>query len=158
MKIEIRSLLSSWVKDQSLYGKCIIICSECLLNNDNVFEKISHMGDIILKACPEKEENTYFGKIATIIKCSKPRKIIVVTRDGSPHCRVLHNALLQAMFLTGSNVEHENYVVLDENLVRISRETITLSRYLSVIEEILGKINVKEFLRRSSIEYSSFSK
>ncbi|NPB00406.1 MAG: hypothetical protein GXO10_03430 [Crenarchaeota archaeon] len=113
------------------------------------------MGDIILKACPEKERDTYFGKIATIIKCSRPRKIIVITRDGSPHCRIIHNAVLQAIFLTSSNVEYENYVVINEDLVKISKETIIVSRYLSIIEKILTKVDLRSILEKFSIEYGS---
>ncbi len=158
MKHNVRSLLSTWVKDPELYDKCIVICSECLISNEDILNKILNMGDIVLTACPEKERDTYFGKIATIIKCSRPRKIVTVTRDGSPHCRVLHNAVLQAIFLTNSDLEFENFVVLENSLIRISKEAITLSRYLSVLEQILKEGDYKSLLMRLSIEYHSLTR
>lgn len=153
-----KQLLSTWVKDPDLYEKHVVICSECLTNNEDIFNKILKIGDIVLTVCPEKEKDTYFGKIATIIKCSKPRKIIVVTRDGSPHCRIIHNSILQAIFLTNSNIEYENYVVINNDIVKISREAITVSRYLSIIEKILTKVDLRSILERLSIEYSSLHK
>ncbi len=154
----IRPLLSAWVKDPELYSKCIIICSECLINDKNIFSKVINNGDIVLTACPEKECNTYFGKIATIMRCSRPSKIIVITRDGSPHCRVLHNAALQALFLTDIDIELENYVVFEGSLVKISKETIVLSRYLSLMENVISNYDLRKVLEKLSEEYKSLSK
>lgn len=61
----------------------ILIASECLpAVNPELFKELSN-GKVVLLACPEKEPQAYYGKIASIIRSSRPKKILVVTVDGS---------------------------------------------------------------------------
>lgn len=57
--------------------------------NPELFNKLSN-GSIVLLACPEREKQAYYGKIASIIRSSKPKSITVVTIDGSRSNSPLH--------------------------------------------------------------------
>ena len=59
------------------------------------------------------------------------KKIIFATVDKSPHCIQLHyiqDELQKMMNL--SNIEIENYVIVDNELIKINTEIISLSKKL----------------------------
>ncbi|MEM2221354.1 MAG: 4Fe-4S ferredoxin, partial [Ignisphaera sp.] len=65
-------LWSIWVKTPKLNNSDILIASACLPHvNRELFEKLSN-GKQVLFACPERESVAYYGKVASIIKSSKP--------------------------------------------------------------------------------------
>ncbi|MCS7099335.1 MAG: hypothetical protein NZ925_03220, partial [Sulfolobales archaeon] len=95
-------------------------------------------GKTVLLACPERENPAYYGKIASMIRSSKPRRITVVTVDGSPHCFTLHASANEAEYILGEKIEKEHFVVVNgSSLVRISPHAVRVARYLSVVNEIL---------------------
>lgn len=80
-------------------------------------------------------------KIGGMLRTNKIKKIIFATVDKSPHCIQLHyiqDELRKMMNL--SNIEIENYVIVDNELIKINTEIISLSKNLSK----LSKLNIEE--------------
>lgn len=146
---------SIWVKTPILKGSDILIASACLpYVNPRLFEELSK-DKVVLLACPERENPTHYGKIASIIRSSKPRSITVVTIDGSPHCFTLHASVNEAEYILGEKVEKKHYVIVNaRELKEISPDAIRVARYLHLVDELLReKPEVLEKLRKLSLEY-----
>ncbi len=107
--------------------------------------------------CPEQENPAVYGKIASVIRSSKPRSITVVTVDGSPHCFTLHAAVNEAFYILGEKIveERKHYVVVDgKELVEIHPDAIRLARYLSIMTRIVKEHpEYLEELKKHSLEY-----
>lgn len=133
-------LWSTWVKAPILRNSELLIASACLpVVNNGLFEEIAK-DKVVLFACPERESPTHYGKIASIIRSSRPRKITVVTVDGSPHCFTLHASANEAEYILGEKVNKEHYVVVNgRELVKISPNAVRVARYLSLVNEIVEK-------------------
>ena len=133
-------LWSTWVKASILRGSDLLIASACLpVVNRGLFERLAE-GRTVLLACPERESPTHYGKIASIVRSSKPRSIIVVTIDGSPHCFTLHASVNEAEYILGERVPREHYVVVNgQDLVRVSPNAVRVARYLSLVQELLDR-------------------
>jgi len=153
-----RPLLSTRVKDPRLRNATLIIVSECLLGT-NIVDKLAERG-VVLYACPERERDTYHGKIATIIRCSQPRAIEVYTAEGSPHCFLLHTAVETAIFITDSQIEVKHYVVLgQEQIVEVRREAIRVARYLHIVDELVRRCpDVLQRLSALSLEHRALAR
>ena len=148
-------LWSIWVKTEKLKGSDLLIASACLPHvNKELFEKLSR-NKIVLLACPERENQTYYGKIASIIRSCKPKSITVVTIDGSPHCFTLQASVNEAEYILGEPVRREHYVLVDgKELVRIRPETIRVARYLHLVEELVRRCpDILSKLAKLSLEY-----
>ncbi len=138
-----------------LKGADILIASACLpYVSPKLFEELSK-DKVVLLACPERENPTHYGKIASIIRSSKPRRITVVTVDGSPHCFTLHASVNEAEYILGEKVEKKHYVVVNaKELKEISPDAVRVARYLHLVDELLKeKPEVLEKLRKLSLEY-----
>jgi len=80
-------------------------------------------GRVVLSCCPEAENvGSIMGKTATILACSHPREVTVLTIDGSPHCLALHAALNQALFVTKEEVPTRHFVIANRKAVEVSAE------------------------------------
>ncbi|MEM0005763.1 MAG: 4Fe-4S ferredoxin [Ignisphaera sp.] len=148
-------LWSIWVKTPKLNNSDILIASACLPHvNRELFEKLSN-GKQVLFACPERESVAYYGKVASIIKSSKPKTITVVTIDGSPHCFQLHAAVNEAVYITGENIIKKHYVVVDgEKFIEVSPNSIRVARYLHLVEKLINMYpEILDELRKHSLEY-----
>ncbi len=148
-------LWSTWVKTPKLNNSDILIVSACLTHvNRELFEELSNNKQTLL-ACPEREPAAYYGKIASIIKSSKPRTITVATIDGSPHCFQLHAAINEAIYILGKEVVRKHYVVVDgKKLVEISPNSIRIARYLHLVEKLINMYpKILEELKEHSLEY-----
>ncbi|MEM2739515.1 MAG: 4Fe-4S ferredoxin [Candidatus Bathyarchaeia archaeon] len=147
-------LLSVWVKTPILRDSEILISSACLpLVDPTVFDELSR-DRVTLLACPEREGATYYGKIASIFRSSKLRKLIVATIDGSPHCFTLHASVNEAEYILGERIDREHYVLSSGKLKRINPDTVRVARYLSLVDEILSRDpSVIDELSKLSEEY-----
>lgn len=79
-------------------------------------------------------------KIGGMIRTKKIKRIIFASVDKSPHCIQLHyiqDELSKMMDLT--NIEIENYVIVDNELISISPRTISLSKNLKELENIINE-------------------
>ena len=148
-------LWSTWVKAPPLRGSDILIASACLpIVNPELFERLSR-GRVVLLACPERESPTHYGKIASIVRSSKPRSLTVVTIDGSPHCFTLHASVNEAEYILGERVPREHYVVVNgSELVKISPDAVRVARYLSLVQRVIDRDpGVVKELENLSLEY-----
>ena len=65
-----------------------------------------------------------------MIRANKIRRIVFASVDKSPHCIQLHYIQDEIRKL-GFELSFENYVAVNNALIKISKETITLSKNLS---------------------------
>ena len=117
----------------------LTICGSCLPNMDkDAFEKLTRISNNIFFVCLEEIHiNMVAHKIASILRLGNVKKLIFASVDKSPHCVQLHfirNELEKIMNL--ENVSIANYVSKDGNLVEIAKETISLSKNLTEIQEV----------------------
>ena len=78
-------------------------------------------------------------KIIGMIARGKIKKILFVTVDKSPHCIQLHYIIKELEnAIDISNIEIINYVAVDNELIKIPLEVISLSKNLSKLKEKLG--------------------
>ncbi|MEM3937497.1 MAG: 4Fe-4S ferredoxin [Desulfurococcaceae archaeon] len=149
-------LWSTWVKTPLLKNAEILVVSACLpVVNPELYRKLSE-GKVVLFACPERENATHYGKLASMIRSMKPKKLTVVTIDGSPHCFALQASVNEAEYILGEKVEREHYVVLNgKELKQISPDAVRVARYLSVVNAVVERHpEVLDELGRYSKEYS----
>lgn len=79
-------------------------------------------------------------KIIGMLARGKVKKVIFATVDKSPHCIQLHYVIKElenAMDI--SNIEIINYVAVDNQLIEIPLEVISLSKNLSKLK---GKMSI----------------
>jgi len=149
-------LWSTWVKAPILKGSRLVIASACLpFVNRRIFEELAKDSTVLL-ACPERESPTHYGKIASMIRSSKPREVIVVTIDGSPHCFTLQANVNEAEYILGEKINKKHFVVVNgEELVEIDPNTIRVARYLHMVDKLYRekKGQVEEELSKHSLEY-----
>jgi len=153
-------LLETWVKAPFLKGASLVLAGECVQGVYPDLYKRFVEGRTVLTSCPEAESfGTIMGKLASIITCSKPREIRVLTMDGSPHCFALHAALNQALFVTGSSVLSQHFVVVDGKVLGVSPESVRLGRYLHLVQKCIENYpQILEELGRYSLEHRCFMK
>lgn len=133
-------LWSTWAKAPHLEGAEVLVVSACLpVVNPELFERLAE-GRAVLFACPERESAAHYGKLASMIRSMNPRKVVVVTIDGSPHCFALQASVNEAEYILGEKLDKEHYVVVDgKELVKINPDAIRVARYLSIVDSIITK-------------------
>lgn len=149
-------LWSTWVKTPNMKNSDLLIVSACLpVVNPKLYREISKNKRVLL-ACPERENPTYYGKIASIIRSVNPKRVTVVTIDGSPHCFALQASVNEAEYILGERVERKHYVLVNsEELVEVKPETIRVARYLSLVGDLISRNpEVLDSLTKMSLEHS----
>ena len=120
-------------------NETIIIVGSCLKNmQQKGYEKLQKISNNIYGLCLEETYiNMAITKIGGMLRTNKIKKIIFASVDKSPHCIQLHyvqDELRKMMNL--SNTEIENYVIVDNELIKISTEIISLSKNLSKLSNL----------------------
>lgn len=118
----------------------IVIVGSCLKNmQPKGYEEIEKLSKNIYELCLEEIHiNMAITKIAGMIRTGKIKNIIFATVDKSPHCVQVHyirNELEKMMNLTGINMT--NYVVIDNKLVMIDADVISLSKSLGKLKDTI---------------------
>jgi len=131
-----KDLLKTNIYDVS---KTIVIIGACLPNIEpKGYEKIKNMSENIYELCLEQTHiNMAITKIGAMLRTGKIKKIIFATLDKSPHCVQVHyirNELKKMMNL--ENITIENYVVVDNELIKLKPETIELSKNLKELSKV----------------------
>ena len=126
-------------------NETIIIVGSCLKNmQQEGYKKLQKISNNIYELCLEETHiNMAITKIGGMLRTNKIKRIIFASVDKSPHCIGLHyiqEELRKMMNL--SNVEVENYVVVDNELIKISKEIISLSKNLNKLSKL--DINKKD--------------
>jgi len=116
----------------------IIVVGSCFKNmQPQGFEKVKELSENIYELCLEETHiNMAITKIGGMIRTGKVKRIIFATVDKSPHCVQVHyirNELEKMMDL--KNVTIENYVVVDNELVEIDNDIISMSKALAKLKK-----------------------
>lgn len=119
-------------------GNEIVIVGSCLkVMQPKAFEKLEKLDLPIFDLCLENSHiNMAITKILGMIRAKNIKKIIFASVDKSSHCIQIHYIQDEIRKL-GFNVELVNYVVVDNSLVEISNDTISLSKNLSKLQQII---------------------
>ena len=117
----------------------IIVVGSCLRKmQPKGYEELEKITTNIYDLCLEETHiNMAITKIGGMLRTKKINRIIFASVDKSPHCIQLHyiqDELRKMMDL--SNVEIENYVVVDNKLINVDKEVISLSKNLSKLSEL----------------------
>lgn len=134
-----KDLLKSNIYD---VDETIIIVGSCLKNmQPQGFEKIKEISSNIYELCLEQTHiNMAITKIGGMIRTEKIKNIIFATVDKSPHCVQVHyirNELEKMMNLDNINIT--NYVIVDNQLIEISPDIISLSKNLKNLKSRMEK-------------------
>ena len=116
----------------------IVIVGSCLSRmQPEAFEKLKEISDDMYELCLEKDHlNMAITKIIGMLSRVNVKKITFATVDKSPHCIQVHyieNEIQKAMDL--SNIEIVHYVCVNNELVKISKDTISKSKSLAKLEK-----------------------
>lgn len=117
----------------------IIIVGSCLKNMQSKgYEKLESISKNIYDLCLEETHvNMAITKIGGMLRTGKIKNIIFATVDKSPHCIQMHyiqDELRKMMNL--DNIKITNYVVVDNELIKINSEIISLSKNLSELKKL----------------------
>ena len=117
----------------------MIIVGSCLESmQPEAFKELKKISNNIYDVCLEKEHlNMVVTKLIGMVARENIKKLIFATIDKSPHCVQLHYVIKElenAMDL--SNIEIINYVAVNNKLVEIPIEVISISKNLSKLKEI----------------------
>lgn len=109
----------------------IIVCGSCLKSiQPEGFKTLEKISKNIYEICLEETHiNMAITKIGGMLRTKKISRIIFASVDKSPHCIQLHyiqDELQKMMDLSG--VKIENYVVVDNELIKVLPEVISLSK------------------------------
>ncbi|MFQ5710934.1 MAG: 4Fe-4S ferredoxin [Candidatus Geothermarchaeales archaeon] len=151
-------LIETWVKAPFLKNASLLILGECAQSiYPDVCEGFME-GRVTLTHCPEAEDATKaMGKLASIVTCSNPRDITVLTVEGSPHCFTLHAAMNEALFVSNSEVPSRHFVITEGEAVEVSPESVRIGRYLHLVQKCIEKYpEIVEDLSRLSLEHCWF--
>ena len=120
----------------------IIVVGSCLKSmQPQGFSKLCEISSNFYELCLEQTHiNMAITKIGAMLRTNKIKRLIFASVDKSPHCTTLHyiqDELKKMMPLL--DVTIENYVVVDNELVRIEPSVILMSKNLGKLARILGK-------------------
>ncbi len=115
----------------------IVIVGSCLkAMQPKAFEQIEGFKLPIFELCLEQTHiNMAITKILGMIRAKKIKKIIFASVDKSPHCIQLHYIQDEIRKL-GFELSFVNYVAVDNALIEIPKETISLSKNLGKLLSI----------------------
>lgn len=115
----------------------ITIIGTCLPKMQPIaYEKLKNISNDIYEVCLESTHlNMVITKIIGMLSRVNVKRIIFATVDKSPHCIQLHyieSEIEKAMDL--SNVEIIHYVCVGNELIKISKDTISKSKSLAKLQ------------------------
>lgn len=115
----------------------IIIVGSCLERmQPEAYKRLKNISSDIYEVCLENTHvNMVITKIIGMLSRVKVNKLIFASVDKSPHCIQLHyieNEIKRAMDLSDLQIIH--YVCVNNELIQISKETISKSKSLAILE------------------------
>ena len=131
-----KKLLSTNIYD---VDNTIIIVGTCLKYMEPIgFKKLEDISKNMYELCLEETHiNMAISKIGGMIRTGKINKIVFATVDKSPHCIQMHyiqDELKKMMNL--NDIAIENYIVVNNELIEVSPDVISLSKNLNNLSKI----------------------
>ena len=116
----------------------MIIVGSCLESmQPEAFKELEKISNNIYEVCLEKDHlNMVVAKTIGMVEKGVIKKLVFASVDKSPHCVQLHYVIKElenAMDL--SKIEIINYVAVNNKLVEIPIEVISISKNLSKLKE-----------------------
>ncbi len=129
-----KKLISNNCYDAS---ETMIIIGTCLPHvQPKAYMLLEKISNNIYELCLEETHlNMAFSKIIGILSRVKVKKIVFATVDKSPHCVQMH--YIESEIKKAKNIddiEIVHYVAVDDELIKISEDTIKKSKNLSQLE------------------------
>lgn len=124
----------------------MIIVGSCLKSmQPNAYKKLEQISSNIYEVCLEKEHlNMVVTKIIGMVARRKIKKMIFATVDKSPHCVQLHYVIKELEnAIDISNIEIVNYVAVENKLIQIPLNIISLSKNLSQLKTKMNEEQLK---------------
>ena len=121
----------------------MIIVGSCLKSmQPKSYKELEKISLNIYDVCLEKEHlNMVVTKIIGMVARGKIKQMIFATVDKSPHCVQLHYVIKELEnAIDLSNIKITNYVAVDDKLVEIPLEVISLSKNLSKLKNKMESI------------------
>lgn len=118
----------------------MIIVGSCMARmQPEAYKELEQISSDIYDVCLEKEHlNMVVTKIIGMVARGKIKKLVFATVDKSPHCVQLHYVIKELEnAIDMSNIEVINYVAVDNKLVEIPIEVISLSKNLSKLKDTI---------------------
>lgn len=125
----------------------MIIVGSCLESiQPESYKELEKISSNIYDVCLEKEHlNMIVTKIIGMVARKNIKKLIFATVDKSPHCVQLHYVVKELEnALDLSNIEIVNYVSVDNKLIEIPLEVISISKNLSKLKQLYLAKNEEE--------------
>jgi len=118
----------------------IVVVGSCLKNmQPKAYEEIEKLNLPIFDVCLEQTHlNMVITKLLGMIRASNMTEIIFATVDKSPHCTQLHY-VQNEIHKIGIDVKCTNYVAVNNTLVFIDKDIISLSKNLSELAKRNGE-------------------
>ncbi len=116
----------------------IIIVGSCIERmQPEAYKELEKISNNIYEVCLEKEHlNMVITKLIGMVSRAKLNKIIFATVDKSPHCIQLHYIIKEIKKAIDLNsIKVLNYVAVDNKLIEIPNEIISLSKNFSKLLE-----------------------
>lgn len=115
----------------------IIIVGSCLKSvQPQAYKELEDMNLPIFDLCLEQTHiNMAITKLLGMIRAKQIETIIFASVDKSPHCIQLHYIQDEILKL-GFDIEFKNYVAVENKLIEIPKETISLSKNLSKLKDL----------------------
>ena len=109
----------------------IIIVGSCLKSmQPNAFKELENMNLPIFELCLEQTHiNMAITKLLGMIRAKNINKVIFASVDKSPHCIQLHY-IQDEITKLGFNIQFTNYVAVENKIIEINKDTISLSKNL----------------------------
>lgn len=116
----------------------IIIVGSCLkAMQPKAYKQLEKMNLPIFELCLEQTHiNMAITKLLGMIRAKNIKKVIFASVDKSPHCVQLHY-IQDEITKLGFKLYFTNYVAVDNNLIEIDQETISLSKNLCKLNNLL---------------------
>lgn len=104
------------------------------------FRKVTEGADQVFTLCLEDSHiNMAVTKISAILGMKQVSRIVFASVDRSPHCTQMHYIKHEIERTLPEHVPMEDYVVVNDEVIRISDEAIDLSKSLARIESRLER-------------------
>ena len=118
----------------------IIIIGSCLkAMQPKAYKQLEKLNIPIFELCLEQTHiNMAITKLLGMIRAKNIRKVIFASVDKSPHCIQLHY-IQDEITKLGFKVEFINYVAVNNELVEVSKEVISLSKNLGELSRLIKK-------------------
>ena len=116
----------------------IIIVGSCLkAMQPKAYKQLEKMNLPIFELCLEQTHiNIAITKLLGMIRAKNIKKVIFASVDKSLHCVQLHY-IQDEITKLGFKIKFLNYVAVDNNLIEIDQETISLSKNLCKLNNLL---------------------